>query len=82
MALRVQADLRHRWGAWLALALLIGVFAGGVIAIAAGAVRTDSAYPRLVRMSDPPDDMLIASDPRFASIPPATLARLQSLVGR
>ena len=35
--LRLRAELRSRWRAWLALALLIGMFGGAVVAAAARA---------------------------------------------
>ena len=43
-----RADLRHRWRALLGLALLLGLIGGVVLTAAAGARRTDSAYPRLL----------------------------------
>jgi putative ABC transport system permease protein len=46
--MRFRAEARSRWRAWLALALLVGIASGGSIAAAAGARRTQSAYPRLV----------------------------------
>lgn len=46
--LRFRTELRSRWRAWLALALLIGIAAGFVIAAAAGARRTDTAYSRFL----------------------------------
>ncbi len=50
-----RAELRRRWRAWLALALIVGAFAGTVEAAAAGARRTDAAYPGLLAWSDAPD---------------------------
>jgi hypothetical protein len=46
---RARTQVRERWRAWLALALLIGVTAGVVFAAAAGSRRTESAYPRFER---------------------------------
>jgi len=46
---RLRTEARARWRAWAGLALLVGVFGGAVIAVAAGARRTDTAYPRFVR---------------------------------
>ena len=46
VALRTRADLRRHWRAWLGLALLVGVFAGGFVAAAAGARRINTAYDR------------------------------------
>src|SRR5690242_2600087 len=76
----LRAGLRRRWRAWLALALLLGVFAGAVTAVAAGARRTDAAYPRLVRWSRAPDVLLFSSaggrSTTFASLKPAQLIGL------
>jgi hypothetical protein len=47
----LRADLRLRWRAMLGLALLLGVIGGTVLTAAAGARRTDTAYPRLLRWS-------------------------------
>jgi ABC-type lipoprotein release transport system permease subunit len=44
--MRLRAELRSRWRAWLALAVLAGVGAGLVIATAAAARRTDDAVAR------------------------------------
>jgi ABC-type antimicrobial peptide transport system permease subunit len=44
----LRAGFRSGWRGWLALALLLGVISGVVLAAAAGARRTDSAYPRLL----------------------------------
>jgi len=49
---RFRAELRTRWRAWLGLALIVGLAGGAVIALAAGARRTDSAYDRFVRAQD------------------------------
>src|SRR5438105_1394438 len=49
--LRARSELRARWRAWLSLTLILGVFGGLVIAIAAGARRTDSAYRRFLTSS-------------------------------
>ena len=49
--LRLRAELRHQWRAWLALAVLLGVIGGMALTAAAGARRTDTAYPRFLRAS-------------------------------
>ena len=47
-------ELRGRWLSWAALVLLVGLAGGVVLTAAAGARRTDSAYPRfLVRITLP-----------------------------
>jgi hypothetical protein len=48
VGVRLWSELRAGWRAWAALVLLIGVFSGGVIAAAAGARRTATAYPRMI----------------------------------
>jgi ABC-type antimicrobial peptide transport system permease subunit len=46
--LALRADMRRRWPALLSLALLLGLIGGVVLTAAAGARRTDTAYPRLL----------------------------------
>jgi hypothetical protein len=78
----IRAGLRARWRSWLALALVAGVMGGLVIAVAAGARRTDAAYPALVAWSQPPDDLIALNfGPDFASVPAATAARLPQVAG-
>jgi len=50
--LRLAAhELRARWLGWVVLALLVGMAGGVVLTAAAGARRTDSAYPRFLAAS-------------------------------
>ena len=49
LRLILRAELRRRWRPMLGLALLLGVTGGVVLAAAAGAERTATAYPRLLR---------------------------------
>ena len=42
----VRTVLRARWRSWLLLAAVAGLAGGMVIAVAAGARRTDAAYRR------------------------------------
>ena len=51
----VRADLRRRWRTMLAMALLIGLVSGVVLVAAAGARRTDTAYPRFLSRSHAAD---------------------------
>jgi putative ABC transport system permease protein len=54
--LRVAAHvLRTRWRGWVLLALLVAVGGGAVLTAAAGARRTDTAYPRLLQASEASD---------------------------
>src|SRR5437016_6056647 len=48
-----RAQLRRRWGATVALALLVGLAGGVVIAAIAGASRTEAAMKRFVAYSRP-----------------------------
>ena len=40
------SEARHRWRSWLALALLVALVGGVVMAAAAAGRRTSSAFPR------------------------------------
>src|SRR5689334_579100 len=46
LRIRLQAQVRSRWRAWLVLSVLIGVLGGAVIGAAAGARRTHGSYRR------------------------------------
>ena len=46
LRIRLHAQLRTRWRAWLGLGLLAGALGGIVIGAAAAAKRTDGAYSR------------------------------------
>jgi ABC-type antimicrobial peptide transport system permease subunit len=48
----LRADARRRWRALLSLTLLLGITGGVVLTAAAGAQRTDTAYPRLLRWAN------------------------------
>ena len=62
--MRLRAEARSRWRAWLGLAALAGIFGGAVLAAAIGAARTGSVVDRsLLRF--PPPDVFIA--PEFIS---------------
>lgn len=77
-----RAELRRRWRSWLVLALLSGLVGGLVTAVAAGARRTDAAYPALVSWSRPPDDLINLTStegPTFASVRAAAVARLPQI---
>ena len=52
-------ELGSRWRSWAVLALLVAVAGGGVLTAAAGALRTDSAYPRFLKASKA-SDVLVA----------------------
>jgi ABC-type antimicrobial peptide transport system permease subunit len=50
--LSLRAELRLRWRALAGLALLLGLIGGVVLTAAAGARRTDTAYPRLLQWAN------------------------------
>ena len=56
---RFRAEFRERWRAWLGIAVLIGLAAGVVMGLIAGARRTDSAYGRFLDRSSAADLVLI-----------------------
>ena len=74
----LRAEARRRWRAWLSLALIVGVFTGGVVTAAAGAVRADSAYARFLDWSRAPDALVAAQPytPEFARLSPAAIMRV------
>jgi FtsX-like permease family len=58
-ALRLAAyKLRAGWRGWAALALLTAIAGGAVLAAAAGAIRTDTAYPRFLAVSHAADALV------------------------
>ena len=63
VAYRLRVELRTRWNAWLALACMIGLTSGIALAAAAGARRTDSAYPRFLESADQADVLVAANSP-------------------
>ena len=74
----LRAESRRRWRAWLSLALIVGVFAGGVVTAAAGALRTGSAYARFLDWSRAPD-ALVDAEPYntiFPRLSPAAVMRV------
>jgi ABC-type lipoprotein release transport system permease subunit len=74
----LRAEARRRWRAWLSLALIVGVFTGGVVTAAAGALRTGSAYARFLDWSRAPDALVAAEPyiPEFARLSPAAVMRV------
>jgi hypothetical protein len=52
LLLALRADLRRKWPALVSLALLLGLAGGVVLTAAAGARRTDTAYPRLLNWAN------------------------------
>ena len=57
----LRAEWRARWGAWLALALVVGVAGGVVLAAASGAQRTGTAFTRLLQASHAADVAVVAN---------------------
>ena len=74
----LRAESRRRWRAWLSLALIVGVFTGGVVTAAAGARRTGSAYTRFLDWSRAPDALVDAEpyNPSFARLSSAAVMRV------
>src|SRR5437763_16102810 len=63
-----RAQLRRRWGATVALILLVGLAGDFVNAAIAGASRTESAMKRFVAYSRPEDAYVVVNGP----VPPGT----------
>jgi FtsX-like permease family len=65
--LRLAAhEIRARWLGWVVLALLVGLAGGVVFTAAAGARRTDSAYPRFLAVSQASDVLVGPAGAGFA----------------
>jgi len=78
VATRLRTELRSRWRAWGAVALLIGLVGGVVLTTAAGARRTDTAYARYLRRSHAADVLVSPSNRGLPDYYPA-LAKLPSV---
>jgi ABC-type lipoprotein release transport system permease subunit len=74
--LRFAAEFRSRWRVWLALALLLGLSAGAVAAVAAGARRTNSAARRFAHENRAYDAFVgNFSDESAPNVDPAVIAK-------
>jgi hypothetical protein len=69
--MRLRADVRARWRVMLGLALLIGLVGGVALTAAAGARRTETAYPRLLAWADASQVTVIVTNGDQVGIPPA-----------
>jgi MacB-like periplasmic core domain/FtsX-like permease family len=76
----LRAELRPKLRSLLALALLLGLIGGVVLTAAAGARRTDTAYPRLLRWSRASDVLVIPHGTGLTGYYHA-LARLPQVAG-
>src|SRR5579862_7439455 len=72
------ADVRRRWPALLGLALLLGLIGGVVLTAAAGARRTDTAYPRLLQQANATQVDIVPEGTGFTGYY-AALARLPQI---
>src|SRR6266516_452554 len=73
--LRASAELRSRWRATLALIILVGLAAGVVMSAAAGARRTQTAYPRFLETAHAADALISVPFTGISSFYPS-IARL------
>jgi hypothetical protein len=70
-----RAKLRHRWRSWLAIAVLISVVGGLVLAAAAAGRRTEAAFPQFVAAHGfDTDEYAIRPVPKVADLPGVTSA--------
>jgi FtsX-like permease family len=75
----LRADVRRQWRALLGLVLLLGLAGGVVLTAAAGARRTDTAYPRLLTWANASQVEVAPGEPDPAYF--AALARLPQVAG-
>src|SRR2546423_8784759 len=78
--LRARALLRRRWHAWVALGIVIGVFAGIAMALAQGAHSSQVAYPRFVR-SERAADLVLAGRSDFSAVGSVDVDKVELLPG-
>jgi putative ABC transport system permease protein len=71
-------ELHTRWPSWTVLVLLVGVCGGVVLTSVAGALRTDSAYPRFLNVYKASDALVSPADNGTGGYDDA-LARLPSV---
>src|SRR5437763_15964238 len=76
--MRLRSELRIRWRPWLGLALVIGLAGAVAAAAAAGARRTETAYPRFVLAQNGYDLITGGGFPETID-PGRALARMQAL---
>jgi hypothetical protein len=65
--LTLRAQLRQRWPAMLGLVLLVGLVSGVVLTAAAGARRTDTAYPRMLRWANASQVLVVPGEQGLAT---------------
>ena len=70
-----RAQLRRRWGATIALVLLVGLAGAVVLVAAVGASRTSTAMKRFVAYSRPEDVFVIVNGDQGDPSDPAVFAR-------
>ena len=70
--LTLRADLRLRWRAMLGMILLTGLVSGAVLTAAAGARRTDTAYPRLLDWAHASQVLIVPGEQGLRAGPRAT----------
>ena len=71
----VTHKLRAGWRDWTALVLLIALAGGAVLTAAAGAIRTDTAYPRFLAAAQAADALVAPAGPGVGGYD-AAVARL------
>jgi ABC-type antimicrobial peptide transport system permease subunit len=74
--LALRTDLRNKWRALLSLALLLGLIGGVVLTAAAGARRTDTAYPRLLSWASASQANIVPAADGYPADYYAALAKL------
>jgi ABC-type lipoprotein release transport system permease subunit len=79
--IRFRAEFRRRWRAWLALALVVGLVGGLVIAVAAAARRTDTVVTRTLAAARVPDASVSTGGFTGSTIDLADVERLPQVTG-
>lgn len=77
---RFRAELRNRWRGLVAIAVLAGAAGGVTLAAIAGARRTDTAYPRLVKATRDYDVLVNPDLGTQSKLRPSEVERLPQVV--
>ncbi len=80
LLLHLQAEVRRRWPAWLAVVLVIGTVGGLAFGTLAGARRTATAFDRMAEETVAADVLVNPNEGAFSDLDPAEVAQLPGVV--
>lgn len=78
---RFRVEARRGWKAWLAVGVLVGLGSGAVLALIAGARRTDTAIDRFADKANAWDVQVISGTPGLSDFAEVDLDKVAALPG-